>query len=87
MRMIDEKPNIRVARLKNPARAESHLSGSLVDIAYVLSFTESIVDLQVDEADLGVDLRSSEDREWLTGLLRQLLNDCGETEATITILT
>jgi hypothetical protein len=74
---------IRVFGLKDPAKLDAYFASSLVDVMAIISISPDTADIVADNPD---HLRNREDREWLQGILQDVLNECGESQATFTFL-
>ena len=76
-------PSIRLLRLRNPVAMEQHSASSLVDVAYIRATGSDTADVVLDD---GIDVQKPEDRNWIAGILRISLSECGEIDAQIEFL-
>lgn len=62
---------------------EQHSASSLVDVAYIRATGSDTADVVLDD---GIDVQKPEDRNWIAGILRISLSECGEIDAQIEFL-
>ena len=80
--MIDRSPTVRLVGVRNPGALDEHFASSMVDVAYVHRIDADTVDLLLDSTDV----RKADDREWISGILRNILRACGEEQTEIQFL-
>ena len=80
----DNPQFLRVTGVRAPSALDDYFGSSMVDVAAVTEIADDAVKI-VGELDINLD--DPEDREWLVGLVRDALDECGEEQALIRVVT
>lgn len=73
---------VKITGVHNTPKFHDYVASHLVDVAYIQEINGDVITLSLEE---GINLNSTDDKNWIMGLINQALVECQELLSKISL--